>query len=433
MADNPYDFKALIEAHVDTRNLLIADNDAYKQVGLAIQSRTLPADFKINNKLPNDFRGEIVNQINGYLFGKPVTYSLDKTAYGENSTAFDKDSAEFQDFLKLNDIDDLDAETHKRGAVMGVTYRLCYTDDDAKARIDNLNPWQVIYIDEHAAILYAKDGVTNLHTVQVYDDTNVSTYVEVSSGEYQEDPDNPPIPHNFQLMPVIRFQNNDEELPEFRKVEALIDAYDRTVSDAQNEIEEWRQAYLKLIGMDAPTAEEAAQLRATGTIAVDVGGDVGFVTKDINDTFLEHHKQTLRENIYRHSGTVDMTDQKFSGADQSGEARKWKLLPLDNKAAIAERKFRKGLKQMFKVLETYWSALGFDILADNITYTFDRNIPMELKMESEITTNLKGMVSERTRLENLSIVTDVEAEIEAMDAEATVDLDKIPDVEPKEE
>jgi SPP1 family phage portal protein len=120
-----------------------------------------------------------------------------------------------------------------------------------------------------------------------------------------------------------------------------------------------------------------------------------------------------------------MTDQKFSGSDQSGEARKWKLLALENKAAIKERKFAKSLRQMFRVLATAWQVKGFTLSADNINFVFDRNIPLELSMEADTTNKLKGMVSERTRLSNLSIVNDVEREIEEMQAEQTVDLDVV--------
>jgi SPP1 family phage portal protein len=420
-----YDFKALITAHEDTRNAMIADYQAYCIEGLAILSRTMSDSTKINNKLVNDFRGEIVDQIVGYLFGRPITYSLDKEKYGSNASAYDKDNAEFDAFLKRVEIADLDAETGKRHSIMGSVFRLCYIDADGNENIQMIFPWQVVYIDEHNAFIYQQDAETNRYTVQYYDDMNITTYVENNEGEFVEDVDNPVRPHMFQLMPIIEFVNNDERIGDFHKVEPLIDAYDRTLSDAQNEVEEFRQAYLALIGLQELDADTITAARAAGAFALPENSDAKFLTKEINDDFLEHHKQTLRENIYRFSATVDMTDQKFSGSDQSGEARKWKLLALENKAAIKERKFAKSLRQMFRVLATAWQVKGFTLSADNINFVFDRNIPLELSMEADTTNKLKGMVSERTRLSNLSIVNDVEREIEEMQAEQTVDLDVV--------
>ncbi len=419
------DFKALIKAHETTREAMIADYQAYCATNVPILSRTLADTNKINNKLVNDFRGEIVDQITGYLFGRAITYTLDKEAYGSNETAYKKDNAEFDAFQKRVEIADLDAETGKRSSIMGVYYRICYIDKNGKENVSLLDPWNVVYISDELAFIYtdiSTDDTAPRYRIELYDAVNITTYEEDDKEEFIEISVEP---HMFGLMPIIEFPNNDERLSEFAKVETLIDAYDRTMSDAQNEIEEFRQAYMKMIGVDPPTPEEAAQARASGCYAVPPDGDVAFITKDINDAFLEHHKQTLRENIYRFSATVDMTDQKFSGSDQSGEARKWKLLALDNKAAVKERKFSKSLRQMFRVLATAWQIKGFTLSADNINFVFDRNIPLELSMEAATTNQLKGMVSERTRLSQLSIVGDVDREIEEMQAEQTVDLDAV--------
>jgi SPP1 family phage portal protein len=307
---------------------------------------------------------------------------------------------------------------------MGVTYRLCYIDGEGLENVSNIFPWQVVLIDEHNAFIYSQDAESNLYTVEHYDDVNITTYSENQDGTFSEVSQEP---HMFTLMPIVEVVNNDEKLPEFRKVESLIDAYDRAVSDAQNELEEFRKAYMVVIGarIDADTV---ALARASGAFSLlpDQQGDavdMKFLTKDVNDTFLEHHKSTLRENIYRFSSTVDMTDQKFSGADQSGEARKWKLLALENKVAIHERKFAKALRQMFKVLSTAWQVKGFTLDWNNISWTFDRNIPLELSMEATTTQALKGNVAERTRLSLLSFVEDPERELEEMDTERQVDLD----------
>ncbi|WP_419182744.1 phage portal protein [Metabacillus fastidiosus] len=47
-------------------------------------------------------------------------------------------------------------------------------------------------------------------------------------------------PHMFEYNPLFGIANNKELKADAEKVLALIDAYDRTLSDASNEIEQYR-------------------------------------------------------------------------------------------------------------------------------------------------------------------------------------------------
>lgn len=69
----------------------------------------------------------------------------------------------------------------------------------------------------------------------------------------------------------------------------------------------------------------------------------------------------MNQNIYKFSSSVDMSDESFSGASQSGESRKWKLLSLEFKAITKERKFTTGLRSMFKVISSSWNTKGIEL------------------------------------------------------------------------
>lgn len=49
-----------------------------------------------------------------------------------------------------------------------------------------------------------------------------------------------------------------------------------------------------------------------------------------------------------------------------------------------------------------------------VWYEYKRNIPIDLLSEAQASQALKGLVSERTRLSKLSVVDDVEYELEEM-------------------
>ncbi|MCS7228043.1 MAG: phage portal protein, partial [Endomicrobia bacterium] len=261
-----------------------------------------------------------------------------------------------------------------------------------------------------------------------YDDKYITYFIQDNYGNYILDPDEPKNPqeHLFDKVPIIEFPNNNERLNDFYKVENLIDAYDRVISDVQNEIEEFRQAYLKFTGAEID-AETISKARQTGAFSLPDGADAEYLVKNINSEFIEKHKKELRDNIFRFSKTIDTNSETFTGSVASGEARKWIMTALEFKASIKEMKFRKSLYEMFSVLSTAWKKKGINITANDIQITFDRNFPQELKLEAEILEKLMGRISTRTALELFSPVRDVDAEIKRIqeEKEGLIDLDKI--------
>jgi hypothetical protein len=127
----------------------------------------------------------------------------------------------------------------------------------------------------------------------------------------------------------------------------------------------------------------------------------------------------LEENILRFAKSVNFTDDSFGG-NVSGVAMKYKLMALENKCITMERKMTAALRYQFKVLFSAWSkrhAVSKDDYL-NVWFGFKRNLPVNVLEEAQITTSLRGNVSERTRLSILSFVDDVEYELEEMEEDA---------------
>lgn len=161
----------------------------------------------------------------------------------------------------------------------------------------------------------------------------------------------------FDYCPLYGLPNNEELKGDAEKVLSLINAYDRTLSDASNEIEQYRLAYLILKGMGAD--EETLQmLKKTGVFNLyDEKEDVKYLTKDINDTMIENHLNRLEENILRFAKSVNFSDEQFAG-NISGVAMKFKLMALENKCITMERKMTAALRYQFKVLCSAWAKRG---------------------------------------------------------------------------
>lgn len=424
--------KDLIDDHAPKRAKMLALYNRYKTDDLPIFNREFEDKEKINRKLNNSFDSEIVDTKVGYFIGNPISYQA-RDEQGKTATAL-------SEFILRNNIDDLDSETVKMATICGKSARLLYIDRDGLERAMNVPPWEVVLVYDRSinepqfALRYyeitVKEGNEEKTKTRVewYDDLTVTYYLEDESGEYVLDISEPvnPQPHLFDLVPIIVFPNNEEQQGDAEKVLSLIDAYDRTLSDVNSEVEQFRLAYMAFYGYD-PDEETLKKAARTGAFGLDEkteGVGIEFITKDLNDAVIEHHLDRLEANIMRFGKSVNMTDEQFA-SNLSGVAIRYKLMALETKCITMERKITAALRQQFKVLCTAWAKKGISADYTDIHFEFKRNLPVNIKDEAEATSLLRGQVSERTRLALLSFVGNVAGEIEEMakDNDGLLDLD----------
>ncbi|UED81943.1 phage portal protein [Lysinibacillus sp. CD3-6] len=395
-------------------------------------------DDKVNNTLNNPLDADIVDTKVGYMFGNPISYVVDKQAQ-----SLSRLTEAIELFNLRNSVDDLDSESGKKTAICGYSARLLYIDTGGNERAMVIDPWETILLSETADVSEPKYGLRYFKSAELnaegekieieqlvfYDATSEKRY-------YRTDKDSPFVlkderKHLFDYCPLFGVPNNEELQGDADKVYNLIDAYDRTLSDASNEIEQWRLAYLVLKGMGMD--EEDAQKVARSGIFELMGenDDIKYLTKEVNDQMIENHLDRLEENIMRLAKSVNFSDESFAG-NASGVAMKFKLMALENKCKTMERKFTTALRYQFKVLCSAWAKKGICSKDDYLKLWFEykRNIPIDLLSEAQASQALKGLVSERTRLSKMSIVDDVDYELEEMEKDAKLygkDLDDLDD------
>lgn len=424
--------KDLIDDHAPTRARMLSLYNRYRTDELPILDREFEDKEKINRKLNNSFDSEIVDTKVGYFIGNPISYQA-RDEQGKTATAL-------SEFILRNNIDDLDSETVKMATICGKSARLLYIDRDGLERAMNVPPWEVVLVYDRSinepqfALRYyditVKEGNEEKTKTRVewYDDLTVTYYLEDESGEYVLDISEPvnPQPHLFDLVPIVVFPNNEEHQGDAEKVLSLIDAYDRTLSDVNSEVEQFRLAYMAFYGYD-PDEETLKKAARTGAFGLDEkteGVGIEFITKDLNDAVIEHHLDRLEANIMRFGKSVNMTDEQFA-SNLSGVAIRYKLMALETKCITMERKITAALRQQFRVLCTAWAKKGISADYTDIHFEFKRNLPVNIKDEAEATGLLRGNVSERTRLALLSFVGNVAGEMEEMakDNDGLLDLD----------
>lgn len=435
----------IIDAHRRDRERMKEIYERYKTAseGVPILQRT-PIDYedfetgaikridnKVNNQLNNAFDVDIVDTKVGYMFGHPITYQADTEDKADSigdrvETPFDK---EIKEFLLRSNIEDEDAEWGKKAAICGYGARIAYIDTEGRERVKNIDPWEVIILSSNSIAepefgirYYSVSRILNDGTKQVFQKAEIYDSSKIYFYEANNDGDFKFINeqfHMFDYCPLFGLPNNEELMGDAERVIKLIDAYDRTLSDASNEIEQYRLAYLILKGMGADE-ETLHKLKKTGILELfEENDDVKYLTKDINDQMIENHLDRLEENILRFAKSVNFSDESFGG-NVTGVAMKFKIMALENKCITMERKMTTALRYQFKVLCSSWSKRNICRMEDylKVWFGFKRNLPVNVLDESTSTANLKGNVSEKTRLSLLSFVDDVDFELEEMKKEA---------------
>lgn len=378
-----------------------------------ILSRTMKDASKPNNKIANSYASYITDTLVGYFVGKPISYN------GNDPDILN----ELQMIFEYNDEADENAELAKNASIYGIAYELLYMNDNV-VRFKSLDPKECIpifddtldnnllafirYYDNYDVIqdktITIIEVITDKETVRYQTTSTLGSLTFIES-----------YPHYFGMVPVAIYKNNEEESGDFEQVISLIDAYDKLESDSLNDFEYFVDAYLALYGFTAEP-EDIAQMKENRVLLMDEGTSAEWLIKDTSDNNIENIKNRIDADIHKFAKCPNLADKEFA-SNASGVAIKFKLLGTENKVAIKERKFKRGLQQRLELLANIKGVLanGFDWRSIDIIFT--RNIPANDTDIANMVNTLSGIVSEETLLAQIPFVEDVVSEIERLDKE----------------
>ena len=341
----------------------------------------------INNKVNNDFFGEIIDFKVGYFAGKPISYGYSKTDEAEETTggkeAVEKATKAITDFTTRNNMFGVDMDITKFASIYGYAGRLFYVDKETHERVMAVHGYETIILSDTSisepeyAIRYFKETDINgveRWVVEFYDNKYIYTY----EGAWQSLELVKTEEHLFDYCPLQGVANNKECMGDAERVLALIDAYDRAVSDNANEIESFAHAYMVFRQRIDPQEREMAQ--KSGSFEVpNVGNSdkdpIYWLTKNINDGYTEHHLDRLEDNIYRFSKTPNLGDETFGSA--SGVSLKFKLHGLEVKCAQFQAKMMDAAQYMWKLLASAWGKKGIKVDPLQCVESYGRNFPLD--------------------------------------------------------
>lgn len=384
---------------------------------------------EINNKINNDFFGEIADIMIGYFAGKAASYSYshDEDAIDETGgdNAVEEARKVLTDFITKNNFYDLNQEITKYAAVCGYAGRLFYIDKDGDPAAMVIPPYECVALtrDKVQAPNYAVryyqcervDG-SSYWKAEAYDAQNVYYYEgELGGLRFSREE-----PHLFGACPLQIIPLNGEMMGTAERVIALIDEYDKTISDNANDAEGNTQAQQVFDGVNI-SDDEMAKAKKSGSIRIPAAysntqHSVYYLTKDINDGFNEHHLDRLERNIYRFSKTPNLNDTEFNSA--SGISLKFKLTAFEAKCGTFEAKMSGADTYMFRLLQNVFNLRGvpFDYLQCYSEYK--RNFPVDVMSEAQATQALiNAGLPDEIAYNQLSFIDDIDYVMELKEQE----------------
>lgn len=366
--------------------------------------------YKPDNRIAVNFAKYITDTMNGFFLGNPIKLQSDDEAVLNYVELLDQ----------YNNQDDNNAELSKTCSIFGSGYEMYYVDENGQIGITYLTPIEAFMIYDDSILqnpryfvrLYldtdnvVHGSVSDESTVKYFEIRGKLTFIP----EYER-------PHGFDGVPATEFLENAERQGIYESVLTMINAYNKAISEKANDVDYFADAYLKVLGT-LLDEDEIKHIRDDRVINFD--GDtekviVEFLQKPNGDETQEHLIDRLERLIFQISMVANISDENFGTS--SGIALKYKLLAMSNLAKTKERKFTAGMNRRYKLIfSNPVSGMKKDDWV-KIRYQFTLNYPANLLEESQIAGNLSGITSQETQLKVLSVVDNVQQEIERMEAE----------------
>lgn len=431
-----------------------------------IQKKRVENERHSNAKLEHGFYRKLVDQKTGYLLSKPFSIKTDNAAYAELlNRLFGKA------FLRLL------KNMGKESVNKGIGWLYAYIDGNGALMFKKIPSHEVIplWADADHTLL---DMVIRVYEIDVYEgrekktETKVEYYgkngirhyiyknggliPDVEAGEastyFQSDmvkadgkdskvgkvgnigdgsngangddgnssnagSDGQPQAFNWTEIPFIAFKYNEEEQPLIDIIKSLVDDYNlqaSTNADLLADIPLFIYIIKNYGGADLK--EFLNDLRDARAVKVRDDGGVDKLTAEPTTDALRAHLEAERRAIYEFGRGVDTQSDSLGNA--SGVALKFRYADLDMDANNMDTEFQASFEKLLWFVNQYFILTGQgDFTGETVGIVFNRDIIIS---ESDVINDCqtsKGVISDKTIMENHPWVDDVEIEIKRIAAE----------------
>lgn len=388
--------------------------DAYEDK-YAIFRQPAKPEYKPDNRIAVNFAKYITDTFNGFFIGIPVKV-----------TAEDEKVQTYIDTLNdLNDVDNSNAEISKLCDICGRSFEMYYNKADGETGITYLSDLEAFMVVDDSILerpMYFVRYYTDVNGVEhgSFSDAEKVQHFFLEAGVYHWDME--PHYHGFSYVPAVEYIANTERMGLFESAMPAINAYNKALSEKANDVDYFADAYLKVLGAHMDE-EDTIHIRANRVINFDGDAEklpeVDFMVKPSDDASQEHLLDRLKTDIFLTSMVANISDENFAG-QSSGVALRYKLEAMSNLFTSKARRFTSSMRDRYKIIFSSPVAQQHGVSKDawaGIDIKFTANYPANLENEADVAKTLEGVVSKETQLKVLSIVDDIQAEVDKIEQE----------------
>lgn len=393
-------------------NLYKGFHDVYKQPE--------KEDWKPDNRLAVNFPRYITETFMGYAYGIPI-----------KKTHPDKDiDKAINKFESNNEITDHEYELFKKACIYGHAWEYLYQDEERNTKMTVLSPKElfVVYDDtvKNRALFAVRYGYHDLNNTdypgekygEILTRAETIPFEGSKKGELYDNP--------YGYIPCVEYRLNDERIGIFEEVTGLVETYNHTIGEKANDVDAFAEAYLAILGAEV---DEDGVRRIRDDRVINVWGTndakeilVQFLTKPTADGTQENLLNRLENLIYQTSMVANISDEAF-GSSSSGVSLAYKLQAMSNLALGFDRKIEKSLRKRYKIFCSLQTNVPNKDAWRDVSIKTSRNLPKNYLEEAQTAQQMSGIVSQETQLKVLSIIDNVQEEMERIKKEEDLTQD----------
>lgn len=330
-----------------------------------------------NNRIAHPFYNVIVDQIVNYMMSREPSFHL--TNETDHSRAYLKNVLEetFSNELKQK-IED--------AVKTGEGFFQVYYDEFGDIRFKRIPSDEVLVVETINGV----EAVARFYTVNEYADNG--SLVQTERIEWITDSDikifgsvpgnnreldliesiehyylvNPEtgesVGHSFGKMPIIRLINNFSGKPKLSLIKTKIDAYDLTVSDLINNIQDTPMGGILKVRDYGGSAQDREQIKTDisqiNAVFVEGTGDVEYIFNKLDINAVRLFLERTRDEIMAFAQTVDTNN--MAAGNPSGTALQFRFTGLDMESKAMEIQVNSTMKQVKVFLEHDIALKGLD-------------------------------------------------------------------------
>jgi SPP1 family phage portal protein len=339
------------------------------------------------------------------------------------------DIEELMEILRFNDYQAQDADFLLDALTFGVACELMFIDADSKVRFRLIDPRQCfgIYDDSLTGDLmyFVRIYMVNewedseIYNVDVYSDFDIKHYrMAGMNGQLEFLGEEA---HYFSQCPANIFYLPDEKAV-FDCIMSLQDSVNELLSAEIDDYSAFCDAYLVLQGADADP-ETIAMMKQNRVLILPEGANAQWLTKAAQDAQVENILKRIHDSIYRIAQCPDFSSETFVGGVSSGIAIRYRLTGMETRAAKICAAMEKALQRRIEIICGIASLKYGEEVFRDIEIEFKRNIPEDLTATVNLVNSLQGIVSDATLLSQIPFITDINAELEAVEEQKQANME----------